>query len=283
MKIKPMYNKYGDVTGYTSLMFDITNEINLNDEASMLQDQVSTAKDEIEEKDTLLIQQSKLSVMTETLQRLSHEWRQPLNLISIQAQKLELDFTIEETPSTENVVSTLEKIKSEANSLSAIIEDFQRFLQPRTKKELTKPSIILNKVIDIFSKEKDIGIKLSKNIEDDIEFKSYSEEIVTILINIVTNSKEAIQKNSIKDGIINIKQYIIEDILYFEIYDNAGGIDNDIIHKIFEPYFSTKDQMHGVGLGLYTTKLIVNMHLNGVISVTNHDDGVTLKISLPLN
>ncbi|WP_072680203.1 PAS domain-containing sensor histidine kinase [Arcobacter sp. LA11] len=283
MKIKPMYNKYGDVTGYTSLMFDITNEINLNDEASMLQNQVSTAKEEIEQKDTLLIQQSKLSVMTETLQRLSHEWRQPLNLISIQAQKLELDFTIDEAPSTDNVVSTLEKIKDEANSLSSIIEDFQRFLQPRTKKELTKPSVIVEKVLEIFSKDENLNIELIKNIENDLKFESYAEEIITVLTNIINNSKEAIQKNSVENGIINIKQYFLEDTIYFEIYDNGGGIDKDIIHKIFEPYFSTKEQKHGVGLGLYTTKLIINMHLNGVISVTNQDDGVIFKISIPLN
>lgn len=280
MKIKPMYNKYGDVTGYTSLMFDITKEINLNDEASMLQNQVSTAKEEIEQKDTLLIQQSKLSVMTETLQRLSHEWRQPLNLISIQAQKLELDFSIDDIPSTDTVVSTLEKIKEEANNLSTIIEDFQRFLQPRTKKELTKPSIILKKVLERY--REDTNINITKEINDDIEFKSYSDEIVTVLTNILTNSKEAIDKNNTNKPIINIKQYILEDILYFEVYDNAGGINKKIIHKIFEPYFSTKEQKHGVGLGLYTTKLIVNMHLNGVISATNIKDGVTFKISIPI-
>ncbi len=131
IKIKPMYNKYGDVTGYTSFMFDITNEINLNDEASMLQEQVQVAKNEIEQKDNLLVQQSKLAIMSETLQKLSHEWRQPLNLISIKAQKLELDYELDNNPTIENTINILEEIKSEANNLSSTIENFQKFLEPK--------------------------------------------------------------------------------------------------------------------------------------------------------
>jgi PAS domain S-box-containing protein len=282
MKIKPMYNKYGDITGYTSLMFDITNEINLNDEASMLQNQVSVAKEEIEEKDKLLVQQSKLAVMTETLQRLSHEWRQPLNLISIQAQKLELDYSFEDNPSVEETITTLEKIRDEANSLSSTIESFQSFLKPKSNKILTTSTFIVNKVLEIFKEAKSEKIKIIRDIENNFEFTSYSDEIIATLINIINNSKEAIKRNCIEDGFIKIKQYHLDNTIYFEISDNGGGIDKEIIHKIFEPYFSTKEKKHGVGLGLYTSRIIVNMHLNGVISVNSHKDNTTFKISIPV-
>ncbi len=282
MKIKPMYNKYGDVTGYTALMFDITNEINLNDEASVLQNQVSIAKDEIEEKDKLLIQQSKLSVMTETLQRLSHEWRQPLNIISIQAQKLELDFSFEENPSIEDTIKTLEKIKNEASNLSSTIEDFQSFLRPKTTKALTTSTTITNQVLQIFKDANSEDIKIIREIENDFAFKSYNDEIVTVLINIITNSTEAIKRNCIQNGFIKIKQYHVDNTLYFEISDNGGGIEQEIIHKIFEPYFSTKEKKHGVGLGLYTSRIITNMHLNGVITVNSNDNNTIFKISIPI-
>ena len=282
LKIKPMYNKYGDVTGYTSLMFDLTNEINLNDEASLLQEQVSTAKNEILQKDDLLIQQSKLAVMTETLQRLSHEWRQPLNVISIKAQKLELDYEMQNNPSVDKTIDTLEKIKNEADALSSTIENFQKFLETKSEKELSRPSIIVEKLLHIFNCKENDHIDIIKEINDDIEFKTYEEEITTVLLNIVLNSKEAIQKNNIKNGVIKISEYLSNDTIYFEITDNAKGIDEEIIHKVFEPYFSTKDVKHGVGLGLYTSKLIVNMHLNGIITVNNNANGANFKISLPI-
>ena len=282
LKIKPMYNKYGDVTGYTSLMFDLTNEINLNDEASLLQEQVSTAKNEILQKDDLLIQQSKLAVMTETLQRLSHEWRQPLNVISIKAQKLELDYEMQNNPSVDKTIDTLEKIKNEADALSSTIENFQKFLETKSEKELSQPSIIVEKLLHIFNCKENDHIDIIKEINDDIEFKTYEEEITTVLLNIVLNSKEAIQKNNIKNGVIKISEYLSNDTIYFEITDNAKGIDEEIIHKVFEPYFSTKDVKHGVGLGLYTSKLIVNMHLNGIITVNNNANGANFKISLPI-
>ena len=282
LNIKPMYNKYGDVTGYTSLMFDITNVINLNDEASMLQEQVLTAKNEIIEKDNLLIQQSKQAIMTETLQRLSHEWRQPLNLISIKAQKLELDYLMENNPTIDHTVETLERIKDEANLLSQTIENFQKFLEPKSNKELIKPSVFIKTVIDDFEKNSSTNINIIKDINDDIEFKSYSEEIKDVLLNIMINSKEAIIKNHIENPLIKISQYSSNDTIYFEIIDNAGGINKEIIHKVFEPYFSTKKKKHGVGLGLYTSKIIVNLHLNGIITVNNHNTGANFKISLPI-
>lgn len=283
LKMKPMYNKYGDVTGYTSLMFDITKEINLNDESSMLQEQISTAKEEIKQKDTLLVQQSKLAVMTETLQKLSHEWRQPLNLISIQAQKLELDYSLENTPSLDETVDTLVKIKNEAKDLSETIEDFQNFLKPNKNRSLTSSKQVVEKAIKIFNSNNEFEVDIIKDIEQEFEFESYEDKVSIVLVNILKNAKEAMLKNRIKNPVIRINQYHVDGFVIFEISDNGGGIEEEIIHKVFEPYFSTKDQKHGVGLGLYTSRMIVSIHLKGVITVQNHNTGVTVKISIPIN
>jgi len=283
IKIKPMFNKYGDVTGYTSLMFDITNEINLNDESSMLQEQISTAKNEIEEKNTLLIQQSKQAIMTETLQKLSHEWRQPLNLISIKAQKLELDYLMENNPSIDETVSTLENIKIEAKKLSETIENFQNFLKPKNKKRVISTVNIIDKSIELFKKDENFSrIDIIKDIEVEKDVIVYEEEICMVLVNILKNAKEAIYRNNVQNGVIKITQYFIDDKLIIEISDNGLGIDEKILHKVFEPYFSTKDKKHGVGLGLYTSKIMVNMQLNGVITASNHNTGTTIKISIPI-
>lgn len=283
IKIKPMYNKYGDVTGYTSFMLDITNEINLNDEASMLQEQVSIAKNEINQKDNLLVQQSKLAIMSETLQKLSHEWRQPLNLISIKAQKLELDYELDNNPSVENTINILEEIKSQANSLSSTIEQFQKFLEPKNSKEFAKISSIIEDTIELFNTSYETkNVKLNFEIQNDISYETYIDETKSVLMNILLNAKEAIERNSIKNGEIKLVEYVINDTLYIEINDNGGGISDEIIHKIFEPYFSTKDIKHGVGLGLYTSKIIITTHLNGIITVSNSKNGASFKISIPI-
>ncbi len=281
IKIKPMFNKYGDVIGYTSFMFDITKEINLNDETSMLQEQVSIAKEEINQKNSLLMQQSKMAIMSETLQKLSHEWRQPLNLISIKAQKLELMYELKSNPSAEDTIKTLKEIKTQANSLSSTIENFQKYLEPKNKKEDYKVSKLLNKIVKEF-KEKFKELTIEIEIKDDIIYETYFDETKTIFFNILKNSIEAMLKNRIEKGKINILEYIINDTIYYEISDNAGGINENKIHKIFEPYFSTKEIKHGVGLGLYNCKLIVTTLLNGIITVQNNKLGVTFKISIPI-
>lgn len=277
LKVKPTFNKYGDITGYTALMFDITNEINLNVEAKSLQQEVIV-------KDNLIVQQSKLAIMNETLQMLSHEWRQPLNVISIRAQKLELDFTLGETPKAEDIQETLKNIKEDAQKLSDTIQEFQNFTELRSSKTEANSKEIILKAIEIFKGSPGTNeIDIIKDIEDTPAFNTYKNEVTTILVNILINSKEAFQRKDKKNGVIKLKEYHIDNKIFFEISDNAGGINEDIIEKVFEPYFSTKEKKHGVGLGLYTCKIITEMHLGGTIEVQNHNTGATFKISLPMN
>ena len=283
MMIKSVYNKYGDITAYTILMFDITNEISLNDEASLLQDQVQNAQKEIKQKDSILMQQSKLAIMTETLQKLSHEWRQPLNIISMKAQNLGLDISMDNTPDSSSIVKTLDTITKEASSLSQTIESFQDFLHPKNEMITIDPKSIIVNAIKLFQSDtSNQNIDIIKDILGGFKFKTYDDELTTILVNLLINAKEAIVKNNIKNGVIKLKQYHVKDNIFFEVSDNGGGINEDIIHKIFEPYFSTKDIKHGVGLGLYTCKIIIEMHLKGIISVRTHSTGALFKISIPI-
>lgn len=280
-KIKPMYNKYGDVIAYTSLMFDITNEINLNDESSILQAQIKKSQEELKQKNNLLIHQSKLSIMTETLKRLSHEWRQPLNIISIQAQKLQLDYTINDNVDSKEAIDSLEKIKNQSDNLSKTIEDFQHFLRKETKEQLVSPKEIINSAIDIALKNYKDTIDIKYRCDENFDFYALQNELILVLVNILENAKEQLIRKKIKNKTISINQYHNEDKIIFEIEDNGEGIDEKILHKIFEPYFSTKEKKHGVGLGLYTSKLIINIQFQGVITAFNNKNGATIKISIP--
>lgn len=284
VKIKPMYNKYGDITGYTSLMFDITNELLLKDDKKSLEKEVDVAQDEIKQKDQILVQQSKLAIMAETLQMVSHQWRQPLNIISIQAQKIELDYSLDEELDKDRVLETLNNIKIKADELSNTIEDFQSFISLKSEKKQTNPLDIIEKAVKIFKNDpKTENIDFIKDTMDTPNFETYSNELTTILVNILINAKEAIIRNETKLGVIKLKEYHRDNIIYFEVSDNGGGIKEEIINNIFEPYFSTKDAQHGVGLGLYMCKIIIEMHFKGTIKVTNHNTGATFKIALPMN
>ncbi len=191
-KVKPTYNKYGDITGYTSLMFDITNEINLNVETKSLQQEVL-------QKDNLLVQQSKLAIMTETLQMLSHEWRQPLNIISIRAQKLELDLTMGLDSNKEVFSQSLKEIKDDAQKLSDTIEEFQSFVQLKSEKEKVIAKDVILKAVEIFKKDPESkDIDFIKDVTDIPAFNSYKSELTTILVNILVNAKEAIFRKKLK-------------------------------------------------------------------------------------
>lgn len=283
-KIKPMYNKYGDITGFTSLMFDITNELLLKDDKETLEAEVDIAQNEIKQKDKILMQQSKLAIMAETLQMVSHEWRQPLNIISLQAQKVELDYSLGEEVDKDQVVNVLNNIKEKADELSQTIEDFQSFINLKSEKEPANPRDIIEQAVKIFKSDpQSENIDFLKDTVETPNFETYSRELTTILVNILINAKEAIIRNNIKTGVIKLKEYYLNNMIYFEVSDNGGGINHEIIDSIFEPYFSTKESQHGVGLGLYMCKIIIEMHFNGKIEVKNHNTGATFKIALPMN
>lgn len=282
-KIQAVYNKYGDTIAYTILMFDITQELYFKDKTISLSKEITDAKTQIKQKDQILADKMKLAIMAETLQLISHEWRQPLNLISLKAQKIELDVSFGNELSTNTLLEDLEQIKQKADELSQTIEEFHRFIKLKDIKSTISLYKIIEKAISIFDKTKN-NSNIVVNIEskEDIIIDTYPNELSTILVNILTNASEAIYKNSIKNGKISIKHYIEGNLLFIEVIDNGGGIEQEILNKIFEPYFSTKEQKHGVGLGLYVCKIIIQTHLGGNIEVFNNTQGTTIKISLPI-
>lgn len=263
----PAYNKYGDLIGYEFLLFDLSMQYKL--------------KDKIKEQDSLILQQSKVAIMSETIQMLAHQWRQPLNLISINSQSLELSMDNNDLDKV-YLTKGLNNITKEVSSLSKIIENFQQMIAVSNKVSSDAKDII-SEAINIFKNSKDAqNIDFLSETMSTPKFETFKNELTTILINILTNAKEAIIKRKVKNGVIKLKEYYIDDTLYFEISDNAGGIEKEILDKIFEPYFSTKDNKHGVGLGLYMCKILIEMHFMGKIQIQNHGLGARFIISLPM-
>jgi len=270
IKSKKEFNKYGDVIGYAVLFFDRTSEYDL--------------QSEIQQKDEILLQQSKLAIMGETIQMVSHEWRQPLNVISLLAQTMDFELELDESVPVSDIRSNFINIKEKVDSLSQTIENFQSIISLKSLISKTTSKEIISQALKIFENSEDFkDIDFAKILTQTPDFFTYKNELSSILVNILINSKEAIFRNKIKNGVILLKEYQLNDNIYFEISDNAGGVASSMLDKVFEPYFSTKVEQHGVGLGLYTCKMLIQMHLKGKISIKNHNTGLRVTIIVPLN
>jgi PAS domain S-box-containing protein len=263
---KPVKNKYGDIIGHDAVMMDMTSEVMLLKNKDILQEK-------------LIDEEEKLSIMTETMRTVAHEWRQPLNIISLEAQGLAFELDFSDTFDKNYIKERLESISASTEKLSNIINNFQSVTELKgSKKKRHIKDVCLDAIqlADLYEKE-----FVKEQHEETKSFRTYPKELASALSSILINAKEQVIKQS--TGIIKIKTYEQNNQIICEISNNGGQIPADIIDKIFTPYFSTKDERNGVGLSLYTCKIIIELHLKGKIEVENFDDDwVKFKVSLPI-
>ncbi len=221
------------------------------------------------EKERLLIQQSKMAAMGEMIGNIAHQWRQPLSAISATATGLKIQKELD-CLSPDEIDSSLTAINNSVQYLSKTIDDFRGFLNPNNKDRknfMISDSVdkALNLVSSQFAAKE---IEVIKDIEE-YELFSIENELVQVLINIFNNSKDILISKENQKRLIFIKTYKKNNSFYIEIKDNGGGIKDSIIERIFEPYFTTKHQSQGTGIGLYMSQEIVRNHLNGTLVVEN--------------
>ena len=221
------------------------------------------------QKEEILYQQSKMAAMGEMIGNIAHQWRQPLSTISTASTgaKLQKEMNV---LSDEQLYESLTVINDSAQYLSHTIEDFRGFFNPSNNK-IHEFDILntLSKTLKLVSAQftaKDIEI--IQNIES-CELLSIENEMIQVLVNILNNARDALLTIEKQRRLLFINTYKKDEILYIEILDNAGGIEKDIINKIFEPYFTTKHKSQGTGIGLYMSQDIIKKHLNGNLIVSN--------------
>lgn len=240
-------------------------------------------KDEIKKQkaqEEILISQSRSAGIGEMINNIAHQWRQPLSNLSLTIQNI--GFTYGSGDLTQETLDeSINKSKKIINSMSNTIDTFRDFFEPNKNKNLFKIEHSINNTIEILSSAlRFYNIKLTKEIIDDIETYNYENEFCQVLLNIITNAKDALVSEKIKDPKINIKLYKMQNKLIVEIKDNAKGIDEKIINKIFEPYFTTKGKGEGTGIGLYMSKLIIEKNMHGKLEVKNDTEGAVFIITL---
>ena len=246
--------------------------------------------DKHQEKDRILAQQQKMVAMGQMIENIAHQWRQPLSVISTSASGLKLKKQLN-ILEDEELIKSIDKIVDTAKYLSDTIDDFRYFFKPQ--KDKTKFSLAKNIEKSLSFLEatlKENSIKVEFDYED-IDIIAYETELIQVFINIINNSKDAFIEKKIEDRVIFISIKKFPNRILIEIKDNAGGVEEDILDKVFEPYFTTKHQYNGTGIGLYMSNQIIKTHLNGDIFMKNcsfkykniEQKGVITTIVLPKN
>lgn len=228
---------------------------------------------EIKRKETLLAEQSKLAAMGEMIGNIAHQWRQPLNIISITASSTKLKKEIG-LLTDKILLDSLKLISDTTEHLSNTIDVFKDFLKEDKEKSLFNlTQNIQNNISLIETILNENKIRIDLDLDDEIYLYNFSNEFSQALINILHNASDAISSRLAQEELrlIKISTKQINDNIEITILDNAGGIDKNIIDKIFEPYFTTKHKFQGTGLGLYMTHKIIKMSMKGEIFVSNEE------------
>ena len=232
------------------------------------------------DKDAMINQQHKLAEMGEMIANISHQWRQPLaNLNGI---LVNLDYEYEHNRLNKSRFNSyLNEAEELTTYMSNTIQDFSNFFNPKKEKEYFSIKELLFDTYNLLSGSLESEqISLEIKCEKDIKITSYKSELMQIVLTIICNAKDAYILNNIKNGKIIISLFENDGYILLGIQDNAGGIDENIINNIFDPYFSTKEKSQGTGLGLYIANTIVTQSLNGKLSVQNEKNGAKFTIKL---
>ena len=257
-----------------------------------LEQKVIIEANKVREKDKQMIQQARFAALGEMIGNIAHQWRQPLSAINTTASGMQLQMQLDLT-NEEEITDSYSKIMGYVEFLTQTIEDFRGFFKEDKEKIDFNIIDIINKSLTITNaayKDNDIKvIKYFDNAPDLISFGMPSE-LSQVLLNVLNNAKDATVSNNIKNKFVHISTKIEKKQNIIYIQDNAGGIPADVIDKIFDPYFTTKHQSQGTGIGLYMSKDIIEKHMDGKISVKNitttldgkNYDGACFRIQLPL-
>jgi len=284
--IKAVCDKNGDIVNYVAVMMDISKRIEIEQKLeSMNKNLESIVADEVaknRQKDAALIKQSRHAAMGEMIANIAHQWRQPLNALGIMVQDARVAWRVGELDG-EYINKMVDNSMKQINGMSQTIDNFRTFFKPDSKKVKFSVRDTIDRMQGLFLASMDVNeIEFSVNIPEDIFIYGYENAFVHALLNIIDNSKDAALENSVGSPKVEIGAYRDGSNCVIFIQDNAGGIPSDVIDKIFEPYFTTKEQGKGTGIGLYMTKTIIENNMSGKISVENTNDGAKFVIELSL-
>ncbi len=276
--ISPILDKNGNITRFISIGSDITAQKKQAQELEKLnqtlQQEVEKQVRQITQKDKLLQEQAKLAAMGEMIGAIAHQWRQPLNALSINIQNLDEDYAdglIDE----DFIGRFITKQTGTIRFMSKTIDDFRNFFKTDKQKQEFHVKTVAKRVKTLLQAQLQ-----NNNIRfcitgGDFTLYSYQSEMQQVFLNIINNSKDAIIQNSGRGAILAVFDAAAQRIT---VKDSGGGVDEATLPRIFEPYFTTKDQGKGTGIGLHITRTIIIDHMHGHITARNGSRGLEVMI-----
>lgn len=252
-------------------------------------------KEEVEQNkkhQLMLMQQSRLAKMGELVTMIAHQWRQPLGSINSILINMQLNFINKkfDFSKKEDIIKYNQyldkqfiKLNNYSKYLSDTINDFIYFYQPSKSKKLIPVTSAIDKALGMVESDfKFQGININKEYNHTMQLEIYENELIQVILNILKNSEENFIQKDIENPTISILTKTIDNHFVIVLCDNGKGIENNILNKIFDPYFSTKNIKNNTGLGLYMSRMIIQEHFNGEIDLVNSNNGVCFNIRLEL-
>jgi signal transduction histidine kinase/ABC-type nitrate/sulfonate/bicarbonate transport system substrate-binding protein len=243
-----------------------------------LQEEIEKAVEKNRKQEKLLMQQAKMAEIGSMLESIAHQWRQPLNILGLSMTRLNLSFSLGGSGEAAKVVEIAE---AQIEYMSQTIDDFRNFF----KQDREQVSVNINRLVNdveallgpLLVRKK---IIIEREIDPETEISVYPNELKQVLINLVNNAREAIEQHQGDERSIRIRCVNDERYCTIGVEDTGGGIPPSIIDKIFDPYFTTKFESQGTGIGLYMAKMIIEKHFLGKFSVYNTAKGACFEIRL---
>lgn len=233
------------------------------------------------EKEQVLVQKSRFIALGEMISNIAHQWRQPLSELSSILMYIKFKHSINALDD-ETMVKKSKEADKVLDYMSHTIDDFRNFFMPKKEKETFFLYGIIDSVMTIVSSSlTNYNIKVDINLDMNTQVTTYLNEYEQVVLNILKNAKDVLIEKNIKKPIIKISAEDTGKCIVLYIEDNGGGITVEPKSKIFEPYFSTKDDSDGTGIGLYMSKVIVDKNMKGKLKVSNTKKGARFAISIP--
>lgn len=265
----------GTIEGYREQMEHIN---------AKLEQRIEVEVEQRRQKEQLLIHQSRLAAMGEMIESIAHQWRQPLNIIGLAMSNIEMKRQLGILNEAE-IQNNSDIINTNLTFMSNTIDDFRNFFNLNKEKIAFKPTQPISEIFHLLSEQLHYAnITYAIHNECSGEIHGVVNEFKQVVLNIVNNAKDVINAQPDQvGGKIDVILRCNENNMIIDISDTGGGVPPEIAKRIFEPYFTTKFQKQGTGIGLYMSKVIIEQHFEGTISVSNNPKGAVFTINLPLD
>ncbi|OGU13063.1 MAG: hypothetical protein A2076_07225 [Geobacteraceae bacterium GWC2_53_11] len=256
------------------------NRRELSDLNKTLETRILRAVEELRLKDQMLIQQARMAAMGDMINNIAHQWRQPLNTLGLVVQQTML---FHDTPkfSRDFLQNNTDKAMKLIQHMSATIDDFRDFFKSDKEPAQFDVNEILEKTIALIEQNfQHQKINVILHSDGEAPATGYPNEYGQVILNILTNARDVLIERNIDHALISLRSYVEGDKTVVTITDNAGGVDEAIMDRLFEPYFTTKGPDKGTGIGLFMSKTIIEQSMGGTLTMRNTGTGAEFRIEI---